>query len=141
MSTINRNPVKHQPEPESQESSGAIHRLGAGDETRTRNLLFTRQLRYRLNASIAGKAYLSSESEDSRTTDECRPAAGQHNLARQQSVGPIHRVPDQVAVVLDVSVRSPSVTRRTRPPPVAGATTGSSRGSMRQSANSGAGVG
>ena len=55
--------------------------LGAGDETRTRNLLFTRQLRYRLrHASNAGKAYLSSESEDSRTTDEGRPAAGQHNL-------------------------------------------------------------
>ena len=43
--------------------------------------LVTRQLRYRLrHASNAGKAYLSSESEDSRTTDECRPAAGQHDL-------------------------------------------------------------
>ena len=41
-------PCKHQPDPESQESSGAIHHKRAGEGTRTPNLLFTRQLRYRL---------------------------------------------------------------------------------------------
>ena len=57
----------------------ALSRVPAsiGDHGRYGPRLVTRQLRYRLrHASNAGKAYLSFGLEDSRTSDECRPATG-----------------------------------------------------------------
>jgi hypothetical protein len=62
--------VNHQPELRQASTGTSIStikrsntKLGAGDETRTRNLLFTRQLRYRLrHASNAGKAYQDQKS-------------------------------------------------------------------------------
>ena len=61
----------------------------AGEETRTPNLLFTRQLRYRLrHASNAGSAYPSWALEDPGTAHECRRLASQHTvLARTQQSG------------------------------------------------------
>ena len=61
----------------------------AGDETRTRNLLFTRQLRYRLrHASDAGTAYPGWALEDSGTAHECCPLASQQTvLASTQQRG------------------------------------------------------
>ena len=41
MSTINRNCIRHQPKANYQASAKGTQPSGAGDETRTRNLLFT----------------------------------------------------------------------------------------------------
>src|SRR3954465_11402212 len=112
---------------------------GAGEGIRTPNLLFTRQLRYRLrHASNAGTAYQDQKTPDPPTNAVPCPVTTTSSPALSRQASPRTRSSSSVA---DRVVSSPSVTSSMRPEVPAGTLTGASRVSMRQSANSGAGVG
>src|SRR5215216_5779483 len=111
----------------------------AGEGTRTPNLLFTRQLRYRLrHASNAGKAYQDQNSPGPPTNAVPWPVTTASSPALSRAVSPRTRSSSWVA---DLTLTFPSVTSSMRPDVPAGTFTGSPRVSMRQRANSGAGAG
>ena len=114
----------------------------AGEETRTPNLLFTRQLRYRLrHASDAGTAYPSvavRRAPGPPTNAVPRPVTTTSSPAPKSAAPPRTRSSFAVG---ELAVTSPSATSRMRPPVDAGTGTASPPASMRHSSNSGAGVG